>query len=173
MQTITTVLAFDNEAEEAVNLYLSLFAPIFGNSELIKATYFGKEEIEELSKLPDITADILPGPVGSVKTLRFRLNGQELMAVNGGSYFGKFTESISLYIGCDTQEQIDKLWEGLSDGGVVQPCGWVQDRFGVSWQIAPNLVWEIAEGSDLGRAQRIMKAIYKMKKIDLEMVQQA
>jgi predicted 3-demethylubiquinone-9 3-methyltransferase (glyoxalase superfamily) len=95
------------------------------------------------------------------------------MAVNGGGYFGKFNESWSIYVRCKNQEQIDRLWAVLSEGGVEQPCGWVKDKYGVSWQIAPEIIWEIAESADQDRAQRVMAAIYQMKKIDLEKVKRA
>jgi predicted 3-demethylubiquinone-9 3-methyltransferase (glyoxalase superfamily) len=173
MQRVVPCLIFKKEAEEAVKLYVSLFDSIFGNSRILKTTYFGKEEIDALKKVPEVTEDIMPGPAGSVHTIRFTLDGQEIMAVNGGGYFGKFNETWSIYVRCGTQEQIDKLWEVLSKGGVEQACGWVKDKYGVSWQIAPEIIMEIAEGTDQRRAQRVMAAIYQMKKIDLESVKSA
>ncbi len=133
MKTITPCLTFKKEAEEVVKLYVSVFSSVFGNSKILKTTYFGKEELEALKNVPEVSEDIMPGPAGSVKTIRFQLNGQEFMAVNGGGYFGKFHDSMSLYVTCETQNQLDKLWEKLSEGGLQQPCGWVKDKFGVSW----------------------------------------
>lgn len=92
----------------------------------------------------------------------------EIVAVNGGGFFGKFTESMSLYVSCRTREQIDVLWQALSQGGTVQPCGWLKDRYGVSWQIAPSVIREIMEGPDQAKSQRVMLALYRMKKIEIE-----
>jgi predicted 3-demethylubiquinone-9 3-methyltransferase (glyoxalase superfamily) len=173
MKPIITCLTFKKEAEEAVELYVSVFSSVFGNSRILKTTYFGKDELEALKNVPEVSEDIMPGPAGSVKTVRFQLNGQELLAVNGGGYFGKFTESTSLYVTCETQEQIDKLWNELTKEGMEQPCGWLKDKYGVSWQIAPAIIQEIEEGPDLEKAQRVMKAIYAMKKLDIEKIKQA
>lgn len=109
----------------------------------------------------------MPGPVGSVKTIRVLLNGQEFIAVNGGGYFGKFHESISLYVSCENQQQIDTLYDALAINGQLQPCAWVNDRFGISWQIIPNLLWEIDEDDDKMISQKVMKALYDMNKIDV------
>lgn len=167
MRTITLCLGFDKNIEKAVNTYVSLFSAVLGNSNILCVTHFGKKEIEELRKVPEMTEDIMPGPAGAVKTIRFTLNGQEIVAFNGGAYFGKFNESMSLYVTCETQEQIDKLWAKLSEGGIEQPCGWLKDRFGVSWQIAPSFVWEVDEGSDRAKAERMNIALFSMKKIDI------
>lgn len=173
METITPSLTFKKEAEEAVKLCVSVFSSVFGNSKILKTTYFGKEELEALKNVPEVTEDIMPGPAGSVNTIRFQLNGQEFMAVNSGGYFGKFTGSISMYVSCETQEQIDELWNKLSKGGIEQPCGWLKDKYGVSWQTAPAIIQEIEEGPDQEKSQRVMKAIYGMKKIDIEKIKQA
>ncbi len=173
MKTIRTCIAFNKEAEEAVNLYVSAFSSAFGDSKILKTTYYGEEELEALREVPGLAEEYMPGPAGSVKEVRFQLNGEELMAFNGGSYFGRFNESISHYVSCRTQDQIDLLWERLSIGGEEQQCGWLKDRFGVSWQIAPDLLQEIMEGPDLERAQRVMKALYGMKKIEIEEVLKA
>ncbi len=173
MQTIAICLAFDKSAEAAVNIYVPLFARVFGNSRIIGVSRYGKEELSALREVPDVSQDIMPGPVGSVKTIRFELNGQQFIAVNGGGYFGKFNESSSVYVNCDTQDQIDGLWETLSDQGTEQTCGWLRDKFGVSWQIAPTFIWEIEEGSDYERSQRLLQALYQMKKINLEVLRNA
>jgi predicted 3-demethylubiquinone-9 3-methyltransferase (glyoxalase superfamily) len=167
MKTITLCLGFNKNAEQAVNTYVSLFNAVFGNSEILATSRFSEKEIEELKKVPEMSADLMPGPAGTVKTIRFTLNGQEIVAFNGGAYFGKFTESMSLYVTCETQEQIDKLWAKLSQDGVEQPCGWLKDKYGVSWQIAPSFVWQVDEGPDRAKAERMNIALMTMKKIDL------
>ncbi|HPJ29834.1 MAG TPA: VOC family protein [Methanothrix sp.] len=173
MKRIRTCIAFNKEAEKAVNLYISAFSTAFGDSKVLKTTYYGEEELEALREVPGIAEEYMPGPAESVKEIRFQLNGEELLAFNGGSYFGRFTESVSLYVSCKTQDQIDLLWEVLSSGGIEQPCGWLKDRFGVSWQIAPEIIQEIMEGPDQERAQRVMKALYGMKKIEIDGVLKA
>lgn len=173
MQPIATHLAFATQAGEAVNLYVSLFASVFGNSRILKTTYYGTEELEALREVPEMSEDIMPGPPGSAKTIRFLLNGTEFLAINGGGYFGKFTESISLHVSCETQEQIDKLWVELSAGGIEQPCGWLRDRYGVSWQIAPSIVLEIEESPDHDGSQRALMAMYGMKKLDIGTLKRA
>jgi predicted 3-demethylubiquinone-9 3-methyltransferase (glyoxalase superfamily) len=167
MGRIMLALMFRHEAEVAVKSYVSLFSPLFGDSKILSVTYYGEEELEALRTVPEMTRDIMPGPAGTIRTIRFLLAGQEILAVNGGGFFGNFTESSSLYVSCDTQEQIDLLWMALSEGGTEQPCGWLKDRFGVSWQIAPSVIQEIMEGPDTQKSQRIMLALYKMKRIDL------
>ncbi len=117
--------------------------------------------------------DIIPGAADDIKTIRFTLNGQEALAFTGGAYFGKFNESISLYVTCETQEQIDRLWAKLSEGGVEQPCGWVKDRFGVSWQIAPAFIQEVEEGSNRAAAERLSIALLAMKKINIAELRKA
>lgn len=173
MKTIRTCMGFHGEAEEAANLYVDAFSRAFGDSKILKITYYGDEELEALREVPDVTEEFMPGPPGSVKDVRFLLNGDELMAFNGGGYFGNFTESVSLYVSCKTQDQIDGLWEKLSEGGIEQQCGWLKDRFGVSWQIAPEIIQEIMEGPDQERAQRVMKVLYGMKKIEIDEILKA
>jgi predicted 3-demethylubiquinone-9 3-methyltransferase (glyoxalase superfamily) len=167
MERIILSLMFKRWAEEAVKFYISLFSPLFGDSKILSITYYGEDELEALRTVPEMTKDIMPGPAGVVNTIRFLLCGMEILAVNGGEFFGKFNESSSLYVSCDTQKQIDLLWMALSPGGTEEPCGWLKDRFGVSWQIAPSVIQEIMEGPDLKKSQRIMLALYQMKKIDL------
>lgn len=170
-KSITTCLTFNNNAEEAINFYIGIFNLAFGNSKgeskILKVTRFGEEELRELLNVPDVPKDMMPGPPGSIKTIRFLLNGQEFVAVNGGGYFGKFHESMSLYVECETQKQIDTLYDALSVNGELQPCGWVKDRYGVSWQIVPDFLWKIDEDDNKDRSQKVMCALYKMNKIDL------
>lgn len=174
--SITTCLTFSYNAEEAVQFYIEIFNKTFenkkGSSKILKITRFGEEELKELFNVPDVLKDLMPGPIGSIKTIRFLLNGQEFIAINGGGYFGKFHESISLYVSCDNQYQIDILYDTLSIRGETQPCGWVKDRFGVSWQIAPYFLWDIDEDNDKIRSQRVMKALYYMKKIDMNKIKE-
>lgn len=167
MKTITLCLGFNKNLEEAVTTYVELFDAVFGNSKIIGRSYFGGQEIEALRQVPEMSEEIMPGLAGELKTIHFTLNGQEFVAFNGGVYFGKFHESMSLYVSCETQEQIDRLWEVLSEGGEEQPCGWVKDRFGVSWQIVPSFVWKIDEGPDRRQAERMNIALFGMKKIDI------
>src|SRR5512138_2280638 len=119
MQKITPFLWFDNQAEEAMNFYVS----IFKNSSVLDVTRYGEAG---------------PGPAGSVMTARFQLEGQEFTALNGGPDF-KFTEAISFYVDCQTQEEVDELWQKLSEGGEEGPCGWLKDKYGLSWQIVPRI----------------------------------
>ena len=167
MKTITMCLGFNKNLEEAVASYVGLFDAVFGKSEILGRSYFGEQEITALRQVPGMSEEIMPGLAGDVKTIRFTLNGEEVVAFNGGAYFGKFHESMSLYVLCETQEQIDRLWEVLSDGGEEHPCGWVKDRFGVWWQIVPSFVWEIDEGQDRQKAERMNITLFGMKKIDI------
>lgn len=172
--SITTCLSFNKNAEEAIGFYVEIFNKAFGTSKgeskIIKTTRFGEEELKDLLNVPDVPKDMMPGPVDSVKTIRFLLNGQEFIAVNGGGYFGKFHESISLYVSCENQKQIDILYDELAADGELQPCGWVKDRFGISWQITPEFLWDMDEDDDKYRSQEVMKALYKMNKIDTEKI---
>ncbi|WP_240687982.1 VOC family protein [Pseudalkalibacillus hwajinpoensis] len=153
MQKITPHLAFNDQAEEAVNFYVS----IFKNSKVVNVTRYGEGE---------------PGPAGTVRTVRFQLDDQELMAVNGGPSF-KFSAGISLYVRCETQEEIDELWEKLSEDGEKEPCGWVKDKYGVFWQIAPSFAWEMVNDPDREKSQRVVKATYNMEKLDTETLKRA
>jgi predicted 3-demethylubiquinone-9 3-methyltransferase (glyoxalase superfamily) len=167
MKPITVCLGFNKDVEEAVATYVGIFDAVFGNSRILGRSYFGEQEIKALRQVPEMSEEIMPGLAGDVKTIHFILNGEEIVAFNGGAYFGKFHESMSLYVSCETQEQIDRLWGVLSDGGEQQPCGWVKDRFGVSWQIVPSFVWEIDEGPDRKKAERMNIALFGMKRIDI------
>lgn len=148
MTPLIPCLAFADaeRTEAAARFYIDLFREVFGAAEERGRTTFSQAEIETLKRLHGLPPEQLPGPAGAVKTIRFRLNGIELLALNGGAYFGRFHETFSLYVHCRTQTQIDRLHAALSDGGQVQPCGWVKDRFGVSWQIVPDFVLPIDEG---------------------------
>jgi predicted 3-demethylubiquinone-9 3-methyltransferase (glyoxalase superfamily) len=151
-QKITTFLWFDTNAEEAVNFYVS----VFKNSKVIGTSHYGEAG---------------PGAKGSVMTIDFELDGQRFTALNGGPTF-KFTEAISLVVHCETQEEIDYFWEKLSEGGQKVECGWVKDKFGLSWQIVPNFLMELLLG-DTQRSDRVMKAVMKMQKLDIAELKKA
>lgn len=175
MQDTITSLGFKSKAEEAAEFYVNTFSKVFGNknggSKILATTHFGEEELAALSYVPE---DIRPGPAGSVNTVRFKLNGQEFMAFNGGNYFGEFHESMSIYVNCKTQEEIDKLWGILAkDAMEIQPCGWIKDKYGVSWQITPEELQKMVEDPDRKKAERVMIALYGMEKIDIKGLKQA
>jgi predicted 3-demethylubiquinone-9 3-methyltransferase (glyoxalase superfamily) len=150
---ITTFLTFDNQAEEAMNFYTSLFP----NSKILSATRYG---------------DAGPGPKGTLMAGTFELGGQEFTALNGGPSFS-FAQGMSLFVDCETQEEVDELWENLSEGGEKGPCGWLTDRFGVSWQIIPRALGELLGDEDAEKSQRVMKAMLQMSKIDVEGLRRA
>lgn len=147
MQTITPFLWFENQAEEAMNFYTS----VFKDSKVINS---------------------MPGPDGKIMTATFELNGQRFMVLNAGPQF-KFTEAISFFVSCETQEEVDYYWEKLSEGGEIQQCGWLKDKFGLSWQIIPNALGELLGDPDPAKAQRVMQAMLGMKKIDIKGLEQA
>jgi predicted 3-demethylubiquinone-9 3-methyltransferase (glyoxalase superfamily) len=153
MQKITPFLWFDGRAEEAVNYYTS----IFKNSKIINITRNGEGG---------------PGPKGSVMTATFQIEGQEFMVLNGGPEF-KFNEAISFFVNCQTQEEVDTLWEKLTEGGEEGQCGWLKDKFGVSWQIVPSLLGEMLRDQDPEKAKRVMQAMLQMHKIDTAVLRQA
>jgi predicted 3-demethylubiquinone-9 3-methyltransferase (glyoxalase superfamily) len=153
MQKITPFLWFDNNAEEALNFYTS----IFKNSKIVSVSRYGESG---------------PGQAGRVMTATFTLNGQEFMALNGGPQF-KFTEAISFFVNCETQEEVDELWEKLSEGGEKGQCGWLKDKFGVSWQIVPTALGELLGDKDPEKSKRVMEAMLQMHKIDIEKLKQA
>jgi predicted 3-demethylubiquinone-9 3-methyltransferase (glyoxalase superfamily) len=153
MQTITPFLWFDDNAEEAMTFYAS----IFKSSKIGSVTRYG---------------DAGPGPKGAVMTATFQLNGQEFIALNGGPQF-KFTEAISFMVSCETQEEVDELWEKLSAGGEKGRCGWLKDKFGLSWQVVPNALGAMLQDKDAAKAQRVMAAMMKMDKIDIEALKKA
>ncbi|MHC1754148.1 MAG: VOC family protein [Methanosarcina sp.] len=168
-QKITPCLTFNRQAEEAVNFYVSIFSAVFENSKVLNIARYSKEELAALSYLPE---DIRPGPAGSVRTVKFLLNGQEFEAVNGGTFF-KFCEGVSLYVRCESQEEIDWFWEKLSEDGEKSQCGWLKDKYGVSWQIAPAIVDELLNDPDAEKSNRVIIAIYGMKKYDIEALKKA
>ncbi len=153
MQKITPCLWFDNNAEEAVNHYLS----IFKNSKINKILRCG---------------DAGPGPKGSILTIAFQLEGQDFIALNGGPIF-KFNEAISLSVDCKSQIEVDDLWEKLSDGGQKSQCGWLKDKFGLSWQVVPSALVEMLQDPDPEKSKRVMAAMMQMGKIDITILKQA
>lgn len=153
MQKITPFLWFDDKAEEAMNFYIS----IFRNSKIVSVTRYGEAG---------------PGPKGSVMTAGFQLDGQEFIALNGGPHF-KFTEAISFSINCETQEEVDEMWEKLSEGGEKGRCGWLKDKYGLSWQVNPIALGEMLQDKDPEKAKRVMEAMLQMDKIDIETLKQA
>jgi len=153
MQKITPFLWYDNNAEEAVNLYLS----VFKNSKITKVARYG---------------DNGPGPKGSVMTIAFQLEGQDFIALNGGPMF-KFTEAISLSVDCKTQQEVDELWDKLSAGGQPGQCGWLKDKFGLSWQIVPSILVEMLQDKDAEKSKSVMQAMMQMRKIDIARLRQA
>jgi predicted 3-demethylubiquinone-9 3-methyltransferase (glyoxalase superfamily) len=153
MQKITPSLWFDKQAEEAVNFYMS----IFKNSKITSITRYGEAG---------------PGPKGSVMVVMFELEGQPFMALNGGPYY-TFSPAISFLVDCKTQEEVDELWEELSQNGEVVQCGWLKDKYGISWQIVPTILGKLLNDPDPLKSQKVMKAMLQMKKINIEGLQKA
>lgn len=153
MQRITPFLWFDDQAEEAMNFYVS----IFKNSKVGRVTRYGEAG---------------PGPKGSVMSATFQLEGQEFMALNGGPHFS-FTPAISFFVNCETQEEVDQLWKKLSAGGKTERCGWLKDKYGLSWQIIPSALGRLMGDKDAAKAQSVMKAMLQMDKIDIARLEQA
>jgi len=153
MQKITPFLWFNDQAEEATNFYVS----IFKNSKVVRVTRNGASG---------------PGPKGSVMSTTFQLDGQEFYALNGGPLF-TFTPAISFFIHCATQEEIDDFWEKLSAGGKQERCGWLKDKFGVSWQVVPSILGKLLQDPDPAKSKRVMSAMLQMSKLDINGLQQA
>ena len=153
MQKITPFLCFDHQAEQAANFYVG----IFKNSRIVNITRYGEAG---------------PGPEGSVMIVEFRLEGQEFIALNGGPEF-TFSPAISFVANCETQEEVDTLWMKLSEGGEKVECGWLKDKYGVSWQIVPTIVGELMNDPDPEKSQRVMKAILQMDKFDIKTLMRA
>ena len=153
MQKITPFLWFDTQAEEAANFYVS----VFPNSRILGIARYGESG---------------PRPAGSVMTVAFEIEGQEFTALNGGPVF-KFNESISFVVNCNTQEEIDAMWAKLIDGGSEVECGWLTDRYGVSWQVIPVALKEMLLDTNPAKAQSVMQALLKMKKLDLAALRKA
>jgi predicted 3-demethylubiquinone-9 3-methyltransferase (glyoxalase superfamily) len=153
MQKITPFLWFDNQAEEAANFYVS----IFKNSKIGTVSCYGEAG---------------PGPKGTVMLVTFQLEGEEFIALNGGPLF-KFTEAISLSVNCQSQEEVDELWEKLSEGGEKGRCGWLKDKYGLSWQINPIVLGEMLNDKDPEKSTRVMQAMLQMDKIDIGKLKEA
>ena len=153
MQKVTPFLWFDDQAQEAAEFYVS----VFPNSRVLDVTHYGSAG---------------PRPEGMVMTVSFELDGTEFVALNGGPQF-RFTEAISFSVVCETQEEVDELWEKLSDGGEEGPCGWLKDRYGMSWQVNPRVLSEMLDDPDPARSKRVMQAMLQMKKLDIARLEQA
>ncbi len=153
MQKITPFLWFDGHAEEAMNFYVS----IFKNSKVLEVTRYGEAG---------------PGPKGTVMSATFQLEGQNFYALNGGPQFS-FTPAISFFVNCQSQQEVDELWEKLSEGGQKERCGWLKDKYGLSWQIIPSALGEMLGDKDPVKASRVMQAMLQMNKIDIKGLKQA
>lgn len=147
MQKITPFLWFDTQAEDAAKFYVS----IFPKSKILSTALYGEAG---------------PGPKGSVMTVEFELDGQRIVALNGGPVF-KFTEAISLSVDCKDQKEVDHYWNKLSQGGQESMCGWLKDRYGLSWQVNPTILGKLLSDKDAKKAKRVMEAMFKMRKIDI------
>ncbi|WP_031083888.1 VOC family protein [Streptomyces sp. NRRL WC-3549] len=154
MQKIRPCLWFDGQAQEAAEFYVSVFG---GDSRVTNVTYNG---------------EAAPGEIGTVLTVEYVLAGQEYMALNGGPEF-TFSEAVSLSVDCATQDEVDRLWEALTEGGAESDCGWLRDKYGFSWQIVPSVLPELLAGPDKARAERVMKAMLGMRKLDAETLRNA
>lgn len=153
MQKITPFLWFNDQAEEAVNFYVS----IFKNSKIVNVTRFGEAG---------------PGPKGAVMSATFQLEGQQFIALNGGPMF-TFTPAISLFVNCESQQEVDLLWEKLSEGGKKERCGWLKDKYGLSWQIIPTALGEMMNDKDPEKSKRVMQAMMQMDKLDIKTLKEA
>ena len=157
MQKITPCLWFDDQAEEAVTFYVS----ILKNSKIASVARYGEEG-----------AKVSGRPKGTVMTVTFDLDGQEFMALNGGPVF-TFSPAISFIVNCETQQEVDRLWEKLSEGGEKEQCGWLKDKYGVSWQIVPSVLGKMMQDKNREKSKRVMEALLKMSKIDIKILKQA
>jgi predicted 3-demethylubiquinone-9 3-methyltransferase (glyoxalase superfamily) len=159
MQKITPFLWFDTQAEEAANFYTA----VFKNSKIVSVARYGEEGAKASGM-----------PKGTAMTVAFQLDGQEFVALNGGPHF-KFTEAISFVVNCKTQEEVDHYWEKLSAGGdeKAQQCGWLKDKYGLSWQIVPTVLVEMLQDKDPKKSERVMQALVQMKKLDIKTLQRA
>jgi predicted 3-demethylubiquinone-9 3-methyltransferase (glyoxalase superfamily) len=153
MQKIVTFLWYNNNAEEAINFYTS----VFKNSTIKSVNRYGKAG---------------PGPEGSVMSATFEIEGQEFYALNGGPHY-KFTPAISLFVNCDSQAEVDELWEKLSEGGKKDRCGWLTDKFGLSWQVIPTRLGELLYSDNRKKSENVMKAMMQMDKIDIARLEEA
>jgi predicted 3-demethylubiquinone-9 3-methyltransferase (glyoxalase superfamily) len=157
MQKITPFLWFNDNAEEAVKFYAS----IFKDSKIGRIARYGEEAAQKTGR-----------PKGSVMTVEFELEGQQFVGLNGGPMF-RFTEAVSFVVNCETQEEVDYFWEKLSEGGEKSRCGWLTDKFGLSWQVVPTVLIDMLHDKDPGKSQRVMEAILQMDKIDINSAKQA
>jgi predicted 3-demethylubiquinone-9 3-methyltransferase (glyoxalase superfamily) len=157
MQKVSTCLWFDKNAEEAVNLYVSLFP----DSKILSTSYYD----EAGSKAAGM-------PAGTVMTIMFKLAGQEFMALNGGPLF-KFTPAVSIMVNCENQDEVDKYWNKLTEGGKPGQCGWLEDKYGFSWQIIPTILGELMTDKDAKKAKNVMEAMLKMNKIEIDVLKEA
>jgi predicted 3-demethylubiquinone-9 3-methyltransferase (glyoxalase superfamily) len=153
MQKITPFLWFDNQAEEAMNFYLS----VFKDSKVIRVSRYGEAG---------------PGPAGSVMSAEFQLNGTDFYALNGGPMY-KFSPATSFFIHCETQEEVDHYWNKLGESGKPSRCGWLDDKFGVTWQVVPNILGQLLNDKDRRKANNVMKAMMEMVKLDIAQLKEA
>jgi len=153
MQKITPFLWFDGKAEEAMNFYVS----VFKNSKVVRVSRSG---------------DAGPGPKGTVMSATFQLDGQDFFALNGGPQF-TFTPAISFFVNCETQQEVDQLWDKLSDGGRKERCGWLKDKYGLSWQVVPSILGRLLGDTDAAKSKRVMQAMLQMDKLDIKGLQDA
>jgi predicted 3-demethylubiquinone-9 3-methyltransferase (glyoxalase superfamily) len=156
MQKFTPFLWFDDKAEEAAKFYVSLFK----NSKISGITRYDEDGSKAAGR-----------PKGTVMTVEFQLDGQEFVALNGGPHF-KFTEAISLVVNCETQEEVDKFWEKLSEDGEKSRCGWLKDKYGLSWQVVPTVLGELFQSKDAKKSERVIKAMLQMDKLDIKTLKQ-
>jgi predicted 3-demethylubiquinone-9 3-methyltransferase (glyoxalase superfamily) len=157
MQKITPFLWFDNQAEDAANFYVS----IFKNSRILSVVRYSESGAKATGR-----------PAGSAMTVAFQLDGHDYTALNGGPHF-KFTEAISLVVNCESQTEVDEMWEKLSAGGQTSQCGWLKDKYGLSWQVVPTILVELLQNKDPVKAERVMKAMLTMTKMDIAQLKQA
>lgn len=157
MQKIITFLWFDNQAEEAAEFYVSLFS---------------NAEIREITRYNRASSEVSGKANGSVMTVTFRIENQEFIAINGGPHF-KFTPAISLFVNCEMQEEVNELWEKLSEGGNAGQCGWLTDKYGLSWQIVPTALGRLLKSGSVAQSERVTKAMLQMKKFDISSLQRA
>ena len=156
-QKISPCLWFDQQAEEAANFYIS----VFKNSKILNIARYGEVGSEASGR-----------PKGSVMTVTFRLDGEEFMALNGGPVF-TFSPAISLMVNCETQKEVDDLWDQLSQDGAIEQCGWLKDKYGVSWQIVPTILGQMMQDKDMKKSERVMQAMLPMKKLDIKTLKRA
>jgi predicted 3-demethylubiquinone-9 3-methyltransferase (glyoxalase superfamily) len=157
MQKIIPFLWFDGKAEEAMKFYVSIFK---------------KSKVGKITRYGEAGAEVSGRPEGTVMTATFEIEGQEFVAINGGPQF-KFTEAISFVVNCETQKEIDEMWEKLSQGGKEGQCGWLKDKYGLSWQIVPPVLGEMLQDKDANKSERVMEAMLQMNKLDIKKLKQA